>query len=258
MSLRRLLTVTVLALPMSGILSAAAFAGAGGAAPGTLTLPGPQPTVVQIGNPIASASGNGVSIAVRSTAILHGTTHVRGTAPAGTPGGVRIERLDPVAGWVTVVTAPVSATGTFDAAWKPDHVGATQLRAEASGAAAGAAAVTSQVAVAVYRRGVASWYGPGLYGTSTACGVVLHHKTLGVAHRSLPCGTPVSLYYRGRTIVVPVIDRGPYVHGRSWDLTIATFRALGGSRADGILKLGALRTVPATAPTTPAAPAPAG
>jgi hypothetical protein len=253
MSLRRPFTVTVLALLVSGVLGASATAGVGGAGPGELVLPGTPPVVVQIGNPVTSASGNGVSIAVRSTAILRGVAHVRGTAPAHTP-AVRIERLDPLLGWVAVASAPVAPGGGFDAVWKPDHVGATQLRAVAGSAPAGMAGssadttATPDVAVAVYRRGVASWYGPGTYGVTTACGVVLRHATLGVAHRTLPCGTPIALYYRGRTVVVPVIDRGPYVHGRSWDLTMATFHALGGTRANGLLKLGAL----------PAGPAPAG
>jgi rare lipoprotein A (peptidoglycan hydrolase) len=51
--------------------------------------------------------------------------------------------------------------------------------------------------------------------------------TLGVANRKLPCGTQVAIYYRGRTVVVPVIDRGPYANNANWDLTMATGRALG-------------------------------
>jgi rare lipoprotein A (peptidoglycan hydrolase) len=48
-----------------------------------------------------------------------------------------------------------------------------------------------------------------------------------VANRTLPCGTPVALYYNGRTLVVPVIDRGPYANGADWDLTAATAKKLG-------------------------------
>ena len=71
----------------------------------------------------------------------------------------------------------------------------------------------------VYRAVFASWYGPG--GT-TACGQSLGAATLGVANRTLPCGTLVTLRYRGRTVRVPVIDRGPFVAGRDYDLTYAT------------------------------------
>lgn len=72
----------------------------------------------------------------------------------------------------------------------------------------------------------ATWYGPGLYGNNTACGQVLRPNTVGVAHRTLPCGTPVKFVYRGRQIVTRVIDRGPYSDGNDWDLTLAAARTL--------------------------------
>jgi rare lipoprotein A (peptidoglycan hydrolase) len=86
---------------------------------------------------------------------------------------------------------------------------------------------SQQASTAQYTRAKASWYGPGLYGNRLACGGRLGHRTLGVAHKSLPCGTNVALRYRGRTIVVPVIDRGPYSRGVAYDLTEATARKLG-------------------------------
>ncbi len=73
----------------------------------------------------------------------------------------------------------------------------------------------------------ASWYGPGLWGNKTACGQTLRPSTLGVAHRSLPCGTAVKFVFQGRALVTRVIDRGPYIHGRAWDLTAAASDALG-------------------------------
>jgi rare lipoprotein A len=73
----------------------------------------------------------------------------------------------------------------------------------------------------------ASWYGPGLWGRQTACGVTLRRNTLGVAHKSLPCGTTVRFVYQGHVLVTQVIDRGPYVKGRAWDLTGAAAEALG-------------------------------
>ncbi len=72
----------------------------------------------------------------------------------------------------------------------------------------------------------ATWYGPGFYGRRTACGRKLKRNTLGVAHKTLRCGTKVTFYRRGRFVTVPVIDRGPYVRGVSWDLTEATARKL--------------------------------
>jgi rare lipoprotein A len=84
-----------------------------------------------------------------------------------------------------------------------------------------------QAGVANYKAATATWYGPGLYGRRTACGSRLTRNTLGVAHKRLPCGTNVALRYAGHTIVVPVIDRGPYSHGVDYDLTYAAARKLG-------------------------------
>jgi rare lipoprotein A len=78
----------------------------------------------------------------------------------------------------------------------------------------------------VYRFANASWYGPGLYGNRTGCGGRLAPGRLGVAHKSLPCGSRVTLRHQGRTVRVRVIDRGPYVGGREYDLTEATARKL--------------------------------
>src|SRR4051794_2849700 len=80
---------------------------------------------------------------------------------------------------------------------------------------------------ATYKPVKATWYGPGLYGNHLACGGRLRHTTIGVAHKTLACGTKVALRYRGRTIVVPVIDRGPYSRGVTYDLTQATAQKLG-------------------------------
>jgi rare lipoprotein A (peptidoglycan hydrolase) len=64
------------------------------------------------------------------------------------------------------------------------------------------------------------------YGLPIACGGVLHVPDMGVANKTLPCGTEVIFVYGGRAIKVPVIDRGPYIAGREWDLTGAAAEAL--------------------------------
>jgi rare lipoprotein A (peptidoglycan hydrolase) len=74
---------------------------------------------------------------------------------------------------------------------------------------------------------IASWYGPGFYGNRTACGQIYTPEIIGVAHRTLRCGTLLVLEYRGRTMTVPVIDRGPYIAGRTLDLSNATRIAMG-------------------------------
>jgi rare lipoprotein A (peptidoglycan hydrolase) len=74
-----------------------------------------------------------------------------------------------------------------------------------------------------------SWYGPGFYGHHTACGQTLTRSLVGVAHRTLPCGTKILFHNpsTGATILVPVVDRGPYVAGRTWDLTAGACLRLG-------------------------------
>jgi rare lipoprotein A len=78
----------------------------------------------------------------------------------------------------------------------------------------------------VYRAALASWYGPGLYGNRTGCGGTLVPGRLGVANKSLPCGARVTLRVGRRVVRVPVIDRGPYVGGREFDLTEPTAQRL--------------------------------
>ena len=94
---------------------------------------------------------------------------------------------------------------------------------------------TRPALVALMRALKATWYGPGLYGRRTACGIRLARTTLGVAHRTLPCETRVTFYHRGRFVTVPVIDRGPFRRGLSWDLTEAAATRLG-FRATGVLR----------------------
>jgi peptidoglycan hydrolase-like protein with peptidoglycan-binding domain len=73
----------------------------------------------------------------------------------------------------------------------------------------------------------ATWYGPGLFGRRTACGRTLTPKTIGVAHRTLPCGTRVAFAYQGHWLRAKVIDRGPFRKGFRWDLTRKLAKQLG-------------------------------
>jgi hypothetical protein len=85
---------------------------------------------------------------------------------------------------------------------------------------------TARKLIGSMRSSGASWYGPGFFGNRTACGQILRPSTRGVAHKTLPCGSKVLIGYRGRFVITTVIDRGPFVGGRSWDLTAATARSL--------------------------------
>jgi rare lipoprotein A len=103
------------------------------------------------------------------------------------------------------------------------------------------------------RGDVATWFGPGFYGQKTACGQLMTTAIVGVANRTLPCGTLVKVSYRGHLLTLPVIDRGPYGHsGASWDLTAEAARTLG---VEETVRIGA-RVVGST-PNTPALGAPA-
>lgn len=83
-------------------------------------------------------------------------------------------------------------------------------------------------------KSTATWYGPGFWNQQTACGKTLKRRTLGVAHRNLPCGTKVTLKYGHRYVTTRVIDRGPYTKGVRWDLTKRTAKKLHLTETDEI------------------------
>lgn len=126
-----------------------------------------------------------------------------------------------------VLAGATRPNGFFTVHWSPDRIGAYSVRAygiherRVRGSASVARHLTS------YRQAAASYYGPGLYGGGLACGGTLEPGTLGVASKTLPCGARVKFLYRGQTVTVPVVDRGPYVAGRDFDLTEATKARLG-------------------------------
>jgi rare lipoprotein A (peptidoglycan hydrolase) len=92
--------------------------------------------------------------------------------------------------------------------------------------APGAPAPHAKPARKVHPSGVATWFGPGFYGQRTACGQTLTPAVIGVAHRTLPCGTLVKVTYNGRSLTLPVLDRGPYSRIADWDLTAGAAQAL--------------------------------
>jgi rare lipoprotein A len=101
---------------------------------------------------------------------------------------------------------------------------ATTTSAGAMGATGGASPAPAKTRV--HRTGIATWFGPGFYGQATACGQTLTPAVVGVANRTLPCGTLVKVTYRGRALVLPVLDRGPYANHADWDLTAGAAQAL--------------------------------
>ena len=84
----------------------------------------------------------------------------------------------------------------------------------------------AQSLVRVHRPSLATWYGPGFFGNRTACGQRFTRRTVGIAHRTLPCGTRVHVLFQGATISLEVIDRGPFTDA-NWDLSQKAARKIG-------------------------------
>lgn len=88
---------------------------------------------------------------------------------------------------------------------------------------------TYKIPLASVYYGQASWYGPGFYGNLTANGEVYRPGTMTAAHKSLPFGTRVRVtnLHNGRSRIVRINDRGPYVGGRILDLSETAASSLG-------------------------------
>jgi rare lipoprotein A len=209
------LTAGLLALPAA----AAAAPNGGTAAPGGGAVPAaPAPT----------ATAGALSV-TPSTLVERQIALVSGSVPtAEAAHGVWLQVRQGKSAWVTVAHAATSASGGFAISWRTNRSGQLALRVIGSDvASASSATATPQVTLSVYATVIATWYGPGFYGNHTACGETLTRSIVGLADRTLPCGTPVSIVYNGETLTLPVIDRGPFANGATLDLTHAAAAELG-------------------------------
>jgi hypothetical protein len=195
------------------------------------TAPAGSPSTA--GSAPATVTNARVSIVVRGAqlnVLADESTSVSGVLVGGRrPGAQVADRFVSLQarsprGWRTVATATSSGRGRFRVHYVPRRVGTRALRLTVASEAGQRGSHRRLGDLNVFRLAMASWYGGG--GTM-ACGGELTGATLGVANKTLPCGTPVTLRYDGHTITVPVVDRGPYVEGREFDLTEATKNALG-------------------------------
>jgi rare lipoprotein A len=226
-------------------LTLPAFAAASGGGSSLLPADGGagagQPAVVAPGKLTVTSTGDGITLVSAASTLLRNQLSFTGTADSSDAGDtVEIERLGHQTRWQWTATAQatIGSDGSFSAAWQTNHIGRFSIRATiVRPLVAAAAANPPTVTITVYRVALATQYGPGFYGQQTACGEKLTRATVGVANRTLKCGTQVAIYYRGRTMVVPVIDRGPYANGADWDLTEAAGSALG---IDGTARIGAV------------------
>ncbi|MGZ4193863.1 MAG: septal ring lytic transglycosylase RlpA family protein [Solirubrobacteraceae bacterium] len=232
------LLCAALAVPAAALASS----GGGGVAPGgspMTTAPAPTGTGtqtgtapgVQSGDVTVSTNGGGITLQTDASGILGKALTFSGTAPQHLAGEtIEIQRSGHQTNWAwtDTVSATVASDGSFSAMWQANHIGRFAMRAIVTGAAqAQTAAATPSLTTTVYRPSRATEYGPGFFGKKTACGQRLGRGTIGLANRMLKCGESVAIYYQGRTLVVPVIDRGPYANGADWDLTMAAGKALG-------------------------------
>jgi rare lipoprotein A len=170
--------------------------------------------------PEATASGSpatGITLTGHRNVMAHHTVKLRGRV---TPGGNR--HVVVLVGGHKLRTH-TDADGTFRVRWHAPGSGTYRARAKVQYSNVRSHRMT----VYAFRPAEASYYGPGLYGNGVACGGTLSPGTLGVANKTLPCGSKVTLRYHGKTVTVPVIDRGPYAGNREYDLTAATKAKLG-------------------------------
>ncbi len=190
-------------------------AATGGSAPGIAPLTG-----------LSSATAH-VSLIVRRPDLNVLAGHPSTIAGALRPGlAGRIVSLQALGahGWSTLASTHTRRAGRFRLRYTPRHDGSERVRLRFAGDASDRGAHRALGRLNVYRLAGASWYGGG---GGLACGGELTSTTMGVANKTLPCGSLVTLRYGEHTVSVRVIDRGPYVTGREFDLTEATKRALG-------------------------------
>jgi rare lipoprotein A (peptidoglycan hydrolase) len=183
-------------------------------------VPAAAPAQETQGTPTATASS--VAVSDRKMNVRMGRRAVvRGRIqPAGSTVALQIRGKH---GWRTLDRARTSETGAYVLRDRVKRPLSARARVKVVSGPAGERRIGR---LNVYRSSYASWYGPGLYGGSLSCGGTLDAGDLGVAHKTLPCGSKVTLRHRGRVIRVAVIDRGPYVGGREYDLTEATAQRL--------------------------------
>ncbi|HEX3802879.1 MAG TPA: septal ring lytic transglycosylase RlpA family protein [Solirubrobacteraceae bacterium] len=206
-----------------------------------------QANVVKLSGNV-NASGDGITLTVAASGTQGHPLTIAGEAPVTNAGGtIDIETAKPGGtSWTQVATAVIGASGSFAAVWTPSTSaqlamravlapglnstitsGTTGLPGPDSAATAAGVVATSTLTIPIFKNAIATIYGPGLWGHQTACGERLRTTTLGIASRTMKCGTRVSVYFKGREITVPVIDRGPFANHASWDLTMAAAKTLG-------------------------------
>jgi hypothetical protein len=191
---------------------------------GTTTPAASAPvTAVQAAKPAKARTGIRVRSARRNVGVGRRVV-VRGTLRPSLAGKTVRLQLRRNGRWTTLDRARTGKAGAFSLRYTTKRIGSFRMRVLFRGDGTARAARRPIGTVNVYRKVFVSWYGGG---GAVACPGASGRAALGVAHKTLPCGTKVTLRYHGRTVQAKVIDRGPYVGGREYDLTAATKNELG-------------------------------
>jgi rare lipoprotein A len=220
----------------AGVLVLPAVAAAGGPrASGGATAPSAATHVTGATGATGAAVSTGGGLTIAPASVMRGQNAlVTGSLPAAAGRTVWLQVRGTARRWSTVASATAAGSGAFAISWPASRAGELTLRVAspvlatpATAAVARRLSATPTGRLAVFSPVVATWYGPGFYGNHTACGEILTHTIVGVADRTLRCGTPVTVSYEGRTLTLPVIDRGPYSGPATLDLTHAAAQELG-------------------------------
>lgn len=120
--------------------------------------------------------------------------------------------------WVKVDGGRTGKNGRFKLSWVAQKQGSERLRLRVKGDE-NAVGFSKALRVSVFAPANASYFGPGFFGSRTACGKTMTRESVLVAHRTLACGTKIKFYYRGRVVTAKVQDRGPFHSDRIFDLS---------------------------------------
>lgn len=187
---------------------------------------GPRPALPQLSTRTAPAVTRLTLANSRLDTRVGRSLRVRGRLAPARRGSIVALQVARRARWSTIARTSTRAGGGFIIDFESRRPTSLRARLRVS-PRAGAPRVVRRVGrLNVFRVAAASWYGPGLFGNRTGCGGRLSPHSLGVAHKQLACGTLVTVRHGARSIRVPVMDRGPYVGAREFDLTSATARRL--------------------------------
>lgn len=187
---------------------------------------------VQAPAPAATSRERGVVVAARVATLSSRLEVLRGreamvagtVRPAVAGRTVVLERAQ-AGRWARLATARTDARGRYSLTVAGDEPGTAAVRVRFGGDRANGPAQRTAGRLSVYRPALASRY--DLYGSSLACGGSLGYDSMVVAHKSLPCGTRLTIRYRNRTVQATVRDRGPFAGGREFDLAGAVARKVG-------------------------------